>query len=48
MEEMVTGIVASVDFTPIVVGIGGIAAAVALVYIAMSGGGMLLSMLRRR
>lgn len=46
MEAMVTAITTAVDFSDIVTGIGTIAAAVAVVYIAMKGARMLLSAIR--
>jgi hypothetical protein len=42
----VTAITGSVDFTTIIVGIGAIAASVALVLISVRGARMLLSMIR--
>jgi len=46
MEAMVTAITGAVDFSSIVTGIGTIAAAVGVVYIAMRGAKMLLSAVR--
>lgn len=42
----ITAITSSVDFGPVVTGIGTIAAAVALVYISVKGAKMLLGMIR--
>lgn len=46
MEAMVTAITGAVDYAPIVVGIGTIAGAVALVYVAWKGAKMLLAAVR--
>lgn len=42
----VTAITGAVDFATVVTGIGAIAAAVALVYVAIKGGKLLLGMVR--
>ena len=44
MVEAVTG---AVDFADIVLGIGTVAGALAIAYVAMKGAGMLLTFLRR-
>jgi len=46
MEAMVTAITGAVDYSSVVTGIGTIAAAVAVVYIAFRGARMLLSAIR--
>ena len=48
MEAIVTGIVAAVDFAPIVVGVGGIGAAVCVVVVATKGVNMLIGAIRGR
>lgn len=45
--EWIQTLLAAIDFSPVAVGIGGIAAAVAVALIAKKGAGMLLSSLGR-